>query len=989
VDAPPPATDPDRELPVAVGGFRPLRLLGQGGMGRVYEAVDGAGQKVALKLISPQWIGARTTLERFRQEGRLASMIAHPRCVFVLRADEEAGQPYIAMELMSGVTLRDLVEREGPLAVTDAVSRILDVIEGLEEAHQAGVLHRDVKPANCYLDAEGRVKIGDFGLSKSLTSYVQLTQTGAFVGTPLFASPEQLKGEPLDPRSDLYSVVATLYYLLTGQAPFQHAPGATVIARVVSEPPPSPRLLRPDLPTALEQVVMRGLQRQREQRFQSLAEFREALLPFLPNQLSRAGLGARIGAYLLDTLPMDVCSGVAVAWSMQDGLQISLPTYVALTAVFFLYFWGTESLWGCSLGKRLVRLRVTRAGTWEQPGVGRTLLRTTVFFLTTGGVISWALYAVLDRTDQLAWASWQLLAGGVGLALRCSTMRARNGYRGLHEFLSGTQVMRLPAAQPSALRVADRLASAPASARPAGAVPEHVGAFAIRAALHWDEQDRLLLGEEETLGRKVWIQLQPPGGGAVPPARRDLARPARLRWLTAGELDGWQWNAFVAPPGAGLPELVADHGPLGWPVCRPLLEQLAEELETARQDQTLPATLGVDQVWVQPSGRVQLLDFPRGGDSDGKPLPAERDEQRGLRLLRQTATLALEGRARPDETNLRPVRAVVPVHARALLARLTGGVKGYERIGELRADLAATQRLPVQATPALRALHVAILTFFLAVGLANLCLWGRLGAVAQLVTLEVSLLQSDALLRSLEEEQWRQDLLNQMPEEHLLRRQPSAYRSLLQAQQTRDRAELELRWQYLDPVGRLGATEARRRLVRADLPVQYRRLSSEPFAVQVIQARSGAPAVLVVDLPGLKRAAARAGGDEGENGPAWLLAAVCFANLLFFPLLWVGWSFVARGGISLRLAGLALVRRGGQDARRWQCAWRTLLVWLPAVAFLGAVLVLDLYSPEQGRLCVVLELLAVTWIVGAAMAAVCFPRREPHDWLAGTYVVAR
>src|SRR5262249_45822438 len=158
----------------------------------------------------------------------------------------EAGQPYIVMELMTGTTLKDLVDRQGPLEPTDAVAKILDVVEGLTEAHQAGVIHRDVKPANCYLDTDGRVKIGDFGLSRSLRGNAQLPQPGSFMGTPLFASPEQLKGELLDPRTDVYSVAATLYYLLTGQAPFQHTDAATVIARVASEPPRPPRSLRPD-----------------------------------------------------------------------------------------------------------------------------------------------------------------------------------------------------------------------------------------------------------------------------------------------------------------------------------------------------------------------------------------------------------------------------------------------------------------------------------------------------------------------------------------------------------------------------------------------------------------------------------------------------------------------------------------------------------------------------------------------------------------------
>ena len=139
-------------IPDSVAGFRLIRKLGEGGMGSVHEAEDTAtGRRVALKLISPNLLGSEVAVERFLQEGRLASAIAHPRCVFVLGADEEHGRPYIVMELMPGSTLKDLVTRDGPLSPEKAVAKILDVIDGLREAHRLGVLHRDVKPSNCFL----------------------------------------------------------------------------------------------------------------------------------------------------------------------------------------------------------------------------------------------------------------------------------------------------------------------------------------------------------------------------------------------------------------------------------------------------------------------------------------------------------------------------------------------------------------------------------------------------------------------------------------------------------------------------------------------------------------------------------------------------------------------------------------------------------------------------------------------------------------------
>ena len=295
--------DGSRPPPPTVGGYQLGRKLGEGGMGAVYEAEELAtGRRVALKLIKPEYAGSVEAVERFRQEGRIASMVVHPRCVFVLAVDEEAGQPYIVMELMPGATLKDLVSAHGALPVEQAIAKILDVIDGLQAAHRLEVIHRDVKPSNCFLEADGRVKVGDFGLAKSLIQEGHLTKTGAFVGTPHFASPEQIRTEPIDARTDVYSVAATLYYLLTGKPPFFGSNASATLARIVSEPPPSLRSIRPELSQALEQVVLHGLERDRDQRWPDLETFRQALLGLVPAPLSLGGMGRRLAAYALDLL---------------------------------------------------------------------------------------------------------------------------------------------------------------------------------------------------------------------------------------------------------------------------------------------------------------------------------------------------------------------------------------------------------------------------------------------------------------------------------------------------------------------------------------------------------------------------------------------------------------------------------------------------------------------------------------------------------------
>ncbi len=204
------------------------------------------------------------------------------------------------MELMPGTTLQTLVEKGGPLDSASAIVKMFDVIEGLQEFHKRGLIHRDVKPSNCFLENGGRVKIGDFGLSKSLGGGAELTRTETFIGTPLYASPEQIKRDPVDERTDVYSVAATLYYLLAGHLPVQANDAAEALARIASEPAPPLCGYCPDIPRTLEAVIHRGLERDPARRWRNLQDLHDALVPFVPDRLSIAGIGLRLGAYLAD-----------------------------------------------------------------------------------------------------------------------------------------------------------------------------------------------------------------------------------------------------------------------------------------------------------------------------------------------------------------------------------------------------------------------------------------------------------------------------------------------------------------------------------------------------------------------------------------------------------------------------------------------------------------------------------------------------------------
>lgn len=280
-------------LPFEAAGFRVLRKLGAGAMGAVYEAEDlAARRRVALKVLPEGQLRSSESRERFEREARLAAGISHPSCVFVFGVHEVHGLPAISMELLPDTTLSDALKQASPPPIERAVVWILQVIDGLEAAHRAGVLHRDVKPGNCFFTADERVKVGDFGLARSSGDEQSLTQPGMFIGTPLYASPEQVRGKQLDLRSDLYSVGATLYALIAGVPAFKGGDATATLVRILTEEPPDPRSVRPEIPTELSAVVLRCMAKAPDERFASYAELRRALAPFVDGAAAAGALSS-------------------------------------------------------------------------------------------------------------------------------------------------------------------------------------------------------------------------------------------------------------------------------------------------------------------------------------------------------------------------------------------------------------------------------------------------------------------------------------------------------------------------------------------------------------------------------------------------------------------------------------------------------------------------------------------------------------------------
>jgi serine/threonine protein kinase len=224
--------------------------------------------------------------------------------VYVFETEEIAGIPVIAMELLPGSTLKDRVRSGGPLPPAEAVDAILQVVDGLEAAHAAGILHRDVKPSNCFIDHDGTIKVGDFGLSIPMAQRegAMLTRRASFEGTPEFAAPEQILGEPLDLRADIYSVGATLFFLLTGHPPFEHADLEALIARIRTDPVRIPSNLESRISTELVALVRRCLAKQPLERPASYAELKRQLEPFASTATATAPVGLRAAATVFDLI---------------------------------------------------------------------------------------------------------------------------------------------------------------------------------------------------------------------------------------------------------------------------------------------------------------------------------------------------------------------------------------------------------------------------------------------------------------------------------------------------------------------------------------------------------------------------------------------------------------------------------------------------------------------------------------------------------------
>jgi eukaryotic-like serine/threonine-protein kinase len=287
------------DQPVMLGGrYRVENELGRGGMAKVYRGQDTVlGRTVAIKILAPQYAEDQGFVQRFRREAQAAARISNQTIVSVFDTGSDDGVHFIVMEYVEGRTLADYLTGGGRIMPARAIDIAIDVARALEAAHAQGVIHRDIKPGNIMLDGQGDVKVTDFGIARVTATAETVAQTAAVLGTASYLSPEQAQGQPVDIRSDIYSLGCVLFEMVTGRPPFPGDSPVAVASKHVLEQPTPPSQINQDVSPDLDAVILRALAKNPANRYQSATEMREDLervkrgQPVEATPLLPAGLG--------------------------------------------------------------------------------------------------------------------------------------------------------------------------------------------------------------------------------------------------------------------------------------------------------------------------------------------------------------------------------------------------------------------------------------------------------------------------------------------------------------------------------------------------------------------------------------------------------------------------------------------------------------------------------------------------------------------------
>jgi YVTN family beta-propeller protein len=440
----------DAVIGTELAGYRVEALLGRGGMGAVYRAEEtGLGRNVALKVIAPELAEDGRFHERFLRESRIAASLDHPHIVPIFKAGDEDGVLFLAMRYVEGTDLAKLVAEEGALEARRAVEILEQVAEALDAAHEKGLVHRDVKPSNVLIaKAAGKEHcyLADFGLTKRTASLSGVTAPGDVVGTLDYVAPEQITGDEVDARSDLYSLGCVLYECLIGSPPFPRATDVALLWAHVHEEPPRPSDLRPELPKAVDGVVTRALAKDPARRYRTCGELVSAsraalgLVETMPARASRVpwaiaaaavGVVVAVAAGLLLTrgsggITSVSPNSVGVIDPSSNKLVADVPVGVEPGAIAV----GKSGVWVANTGETTVS-RVDPADTAARPGTISVDDYPSDVAVGAGAV--WVAYGALGEvarinTDQNRAASAISALEGAGCGSPRASMTTGIGY---------------------------------------------------------------------------------------------------------------------------------------------------------------------------------------------------------------------------------------------------------------------------------------------------------------------------------------------------------------------------------------------------------------------------------------------------------------------------------------------------------------------------------------------------------------------------------